>query len=203
MCLCECGIQFETIKRTVNKKVRSCGCSRIKDLSNTKIGILNILNKTNKRNKYDGSVIWKCKCDCGKIIDLSTSQLKHPQRISCGCFKENIINSCKKRSGINHYKYNTNFTIEQRLRIRINQKEFCNKTFIRDNYTCKKCNQYGGNLEAHHINSYDWFISGRNDINNSVTLCVKCHKQFHKKYGYGKNTKEQFVQFIEVENGNL
>lgn len=68
--------------------------------------------------------------------------------------------------------------------------------FKRDNFTCIFCGDSdGGNLEAHHINSHDWCEELRLDKSNGITLCKDCHKIFHKKYGYGNNTVEQFVKF--------
>lgn len=74
--------------------------------------------------------------------------------------------------------------------------EFIRGVYKRDYYTCQCCGNKGGDINAHHLNSYDWFKDGRTDIENGITLCVKCHKDFHGKYGYGKNTKEQFIEFI-------
>ena len=37
----------------------------------------------NKR--INGSVAWKCKCDCGKIIEANTKQLNSDRKKSCGC----------------------------------------------------------------------------------------------------------------------
>ena len=37
----------------------------------------------NKR--INGSVAWKCKCDCGKIIECNTKQLTSGRKESCGC----------------------------------------------------------------------------------------------------------------------
>ena len=70
------------------------------------------------------------------------------------------------------------------------------KVFIRDNYTCKHCGKRGkGNLNAHHLESYSDNEELRYNIDNGITLCEKCHKNFHKIYGYGNNTKEQFYEY--------
>lgn len=58
-------------------------------------------------------------------------------------------------------------------------EEWRKSVFERDNYTCQKCNVRGGDLEAHHINSYKEYPDLRLDINNGITLCKKCHKDEH------------------------
>lgn len=55
------------------------------------------------------------------------------------------------------------------------------KVFERDNYTCRCCSQYGGDLEAHHIAHFAVHESLRFDVNNGLTLCVECHKEMHKQ----------------------
>lgn len=56
-----------------------------------------------------------------------------------------------------------------------------NRVFERDNYTCQMCGQKGGNLNAHHIKNFHKYKSKRLDLNNGITLCVKCHKLVHKQ----------------------
>jgi hypothetical protein len=49
--------------------------------------------------------------------------------------------------------------------------------FIRDDYTCQKCNKHGGNMEAHHIKSWNKYPELRYAIDNGQTLCIPCHRQ--------------------------
>lgn len=72
-----------------------------------------------------------------------------------------------------------------------------NSVFSRDNYTCQCCkDNKGGNLNAHHKNSYTYYKDERYNIDNGVTLCEDCHQKFHDIYGYGNNTEKQFKEFI-------
>ena len=65
-----------------NPKVVSCGCynkennfiKRI-DITNKRYGRLTAIKPTKNRDKYNGSVIWACKCDCGKMVDVSYKNL--------------------------------------------------------------------------------------------------------------------------------
>lgn len=73
--------------------------------------------------------------------------------------------------------------------------------FSRDDYTCQVCGARGGDLEAHHLESYADNKSARLDPENGVTLCEKCHKSFHKAMGYGKNTKSQYEEWKREYRG--
>lgn len=53
--------------------------------------------------------------------------------------------------------------------------------FERDDYTCMCCLQRGGELEAHHITHFAVDETLRFDVDNGLTLCVKCHKEMHLK----------------------
>ncbi|WP_373561663.1 HNH endonuclease [Bacillus sp. AFS073361] len=68
------------------------------------------------------------------------------------------------------------------------------EVYEKDSYTCQHClDKTGGNLVAHHLYSWNRYPNLRFDVNNGITLCKDCHKDFHKHYGYGDNTEEQFV----------
>ena len=92
-CLCDCGNTTNVITNyLISGHTQSCGCQRAltarknftKDLTNKKFSKLTAIEPTEKRGS-DGSVIWKCKCDCGNIHYASTNSLTSGAISSCGC----------------------------------------------------------------------------------------------------------------------
>ena len=73
--------------------------------------------------------------------------------------------------------------------------------FKRDAYTCQKCNyRRGGKIVAHHIYSWKTSPEVRLEVANGITLCVTCHRRFHRAFGVTGNTKKQLDEFM---NGRL
>lgn len=103
-------------------------------------------------------------------------------------------------------RWNPNRSHDQRIQERktFEYAEWRKSVFDKDDYTCQCCgDNKGGNLVAHHLNSYHEHKEERYKIENGITLCEKCHKEFHHIYGYGNNTKEQYEQFINDINTKL
>lgn len=67
--------------------------------------------------------------------------------------------------------------------------------FKRDNYTCQKCKIRGEKLCAHHIQNFADYPRLRFEVDNGIAFCVKCHKLFHKLYGF-KNNKQQIYDYL-------
>ena len=98
-CLCSCGnMVIVSGKKLKNGNTKSCGClqpikarmsgiKNKKDLTGQKIGLLTVLEDTKKRQC--GKIIWKCKCDCGKIVEVNSGNLGK-STCSCGCTKKSI-----------------------------------------------------------------------------------------------------------------
>lgn len=57
-----------------------------RNLISQRFGKLVVIEETPKRYGA-GFVVWKCKCDCGNFVELSSSVLgaKRKPRLSCGC----------------------------------------------------------------------------------------------------------------------
>ena len=68
----------------------------------------------------------------------------------------------------------------------------------RDDYTCQLTGDRNSHHNVHHLNGFDKFVDQRLDQHNAITLSEKIHTEFHKMYGYGNNTKEQFFEFVDM-----
>lgn len=55
----------------------------------------------------------------------------------------------------------------------------------RDGYKCRMCGASGCTLSVHHLDGYAWCCERRSDPTNGITLCLKCHTEYHKMFGGG------------------
>ena len=105
---CQCSCSNHTIIDVLASNLKSghtlsCGClqkkivskSKLKDLTGQRFGRLTVLERgedyisPNSKNK---KVKWRCKCDCGNIIEVEATSLKSGATQSCGCL-HNELNS--------------------------------------------------------------------------------------------------------------
>ena len=57
-------------------------------------------------------------------------------------------------------------------------------------------------MEAHHVKSWAEYPKLRYQMNNGITFCKECHKEFHKIYGRKNNTREQLEEFLKIKDQN-
>ena len=214
-CLCECG----TIKEVKKSKLsdgtsKSCGClarelSSIRgsnsglDLTNKTFGRLKALRPTGEKKK-DGR-IWFCECECGGTIETTARSLNGGRTRSCGCLQiEKVTQLGLSHKGTNNPAYNHELTMEQREtnkfhRTSADAKRLRLEVCKRDVFKCQVCSKnVSKNFIAHHLDGFADNKEKRFDMDNLVTLCKDCHISFHKAYGYGNNTAEQFKLFKSI-----
>lgn len=96
------------------------------------------------------------------------------------------------QKGENHWNWKGGITDESHLLRQTKQyKEWRDKVYLRDDFTCQICNKRGVYLEADHY-PIPWCVLFKEknyeimwDISNGRTLCRKCHdktKQYWRKY---------------------
>jgi hypothetical protein len=90
LCKCECGNEVNVLTTDLTRKrVRSCGCLRKRndsDILNIKFGKLTPFESFVKIRSKCKHTYYKCKCDCGNIVETQADKLKSGHTSSCGCF---------------------------------------------------------------------------------------------------------------------
>lgn len=165
-------------------------------------------------------------CDCGNIKSVVGGSLRDGKTLSCGCLRDETARKLgKEKIGDKNPMFGkigekcpnygrkgyflgkrgseaSNYKGGKRKQSRLEREtpeyqEWRKQVFARDNYLCRKCNQNSHKLRAHHLYSFISNIELRTNIDNGVTLCDNCHRQFHKEYGLLNNTAEQFERWLE------
>lgn len=89
-CKCDCGNYINTsVGRLNSGNSTSCGCSRRANLIGRRFGRLVAVSSLKDTNSNSRSM-WKCKCDCGKEIVTSQSNLISGGTVSCGCIRNEL-----------------------------------------------------------------------------------------------------------------
>ena len=227
-CVCECGNITVGNSSDLRKGDKiSCGCfhneirkNKAKNLIGQKFGKLTVIGKSDKRDK-SGYVQWHCECECGKTIIVNGGNLKRGNTKSCGCL---FIESM---SGEHNPLWKGGITnIVEYLR-KAHEQWFieCKK---QANYTCQLTNKTNTKLHTHHLKSFNIIVKEAHDLHNiqikdiisdytdkelqiikdyvgkwhkdnsnAIVLCDEVHILFHKLYGKGNNTPEQYIEFKE------
>lgn len=135
--------------------------------------------------------------ECGKVTYKIKYLIDRSQYLFCSVDCHGAWKS-KYNIGEANPNWNPELTPEERERGRKYPEyyDFLRTVMKRDNYSCQICATHGDTLNVHHLNSYDWDKENRTNPDNGITLCKTCHTDFHMKYGYGKNTREQFNEYL-------
>ncbi len=88
-CRCDCGTEKDVVGASLKSGAStSCGCFHSENhklnMNGKKFGLLSVIEETQERDK-DGSIMWKCLCECGTTTLVSASSLSSGKIKSCGC----------------------------------------------------------------------------------------------------------------------
>lgn len=61
---------------------------RFNDLTGRRFGRLEVVDRAQNRNKH---VYWRCRCDCGKDVEVRGDALTRGPTVSCGCYHDDIV----------------------------------------------------------------------------------------------------------------
>lgn len=65
------------------------------DMTGQKFGRLLVLEQNGKDGR--GEFLWKCLCDCGKIVSVRGNQIRSGKSVSCGCYNRELVVAFSKR----------------------------------------------------------------------------------------------------------
>lgn len=127
---------------------------KIIDLTGKRFGKLTVLQKLDSVN---GFIMWKCICDCGKIVSVSGNNLRSEHTKSCGCLTREVAAIRQTKHGMGRTKtYNT----------WIQMKTRCN------NPHSKEYNNYGGRgiKVCNRWADFNMFLQDMGDVPNGMSL---------------------------------
>ena len=104
LCQCECGNVVEIRSdNLINNSTNSCGCIKHNtfqgnDLTGQTFGYLTVIKRVDDYISPKGihKLRWKCRCKCGKEVNVNGTNLKSGGIKSCGCAKLEVPQCMRK-----------------------------------------------------------------------------------------------------------
>jgi hypothetical protein len=119
---------------------------------------------------------------CGKIFNIISSSKK--LFCSRGCSSKFYGVGANFRAKVGNFRGSNNPNWKGGgVYPEVFNKELKYKIFVRDNFTCQKCGQYGGMLNCHHID----YNKENCEETNLITTCRACNFAVNNKREYWKN----------------
>lgn len=106
-----------------------------------------------------------------------------------------------------------NGTLLNNVRKLTASSDWTKSILLRDEFKCQSCGRGSNKLNVHHLAPFRSIVRRNNitssteaqlcdelwNLDNGVTMCKTCHRQFHNTYGIYKFTPEDFLKFKEMK----
>ena len=130
-CKCDCG-KIKVVDGTGLRegRIKTCGTHK-KEYIGQRYGRLVVLEELKTTRKNGVNTRWfKCKCDCGNIVNVRQSNLVTETR-SCGCYKRDIARERQTIHGMNGTRvWNIYYQMKQRVaKLSYNDNEINSSNF--------------------------------------------------------------------------
>jgi hypothetical protein len=186
-CKCDCGNIVSVIAYQLRSgKTKTCGCKNRLALIGQKIGKWTVLDFIEIRNK---KAYFSCRCECGNIREVVGALLRAGMTKCCA--------NCKQY-GKKREKTYTELEIDRCRNKDHLFQQWAYHVKIRDKWRCIICKSKKI-VQAHHLFAWAEYKELRYVLDNGVSLCRMCHEKFHSRYGKGRNT---FIEFLEFAKNN-
>lgn len=151
-----------------------------------------------------------------KISETNLERYGVSNPLKSDTIKEKSRNTCMQRYGVPNYnmfchppkgelspKWKGGATYHREERSTFEYNNWRKQVFNRDFYTCQCCGDRNGHgysvkLCAHHIKNWKDYPDERYIVDNGITLCEECHKEFHSRYGKKNNNGKQLNEFLSI-----
>lgn len=107
-------------------------------------------------------------------------------------------------SGKNSPTWNGGLAKLRTERSSIEYRDWRKAVFAKDFYKCQCCGAKSSHkshveLHAHHIKNWADNEADRYSVDNGITLCDKCHYEFHSLFGKKNNDSLQLASFLQMK----
>lgn len=122
------------------------------------------------------SLIWRCKCDCGNLIERTSAGLRKSKGISsCGCYLREV--SKQRLATVIPWNKGKTYATKGDDKEYANKKAWSTAVIRVNGNACERCGWKEARCDVHH--KVPKANGGRNVVSNGIVLCPNCHRVAH------------------------